>query len=63
MAHAGDNYVRAHGPTTVVRDGQRYLDSGSFGYEQSCSRKTFRQFLVPVRTSEAITWARPERSC
>ncbi|MEV0804675.1 S8 family serine peptidase [Kribbella sp. NPDC050281] len=26
MADAGDNYVRSHGPTTIVRDGQRYLD-------------------------------------
>ncbi|MGW3243886.1 S8 family serine peptidase [Streptomyces sp. NPDC001070] len=26
MADAGDDYVRAYGPTTVVRDGRRYLD-------------------------------------
>jgi hypothetical protein len=26
MADAGDTYVRAYGPTTVVKDGQRYLD-------------------------------------
>ncbi|MGW4641433.1 S8 family serine peptidase [Sphaerisporangium sp. NPDC004334] len=26
MADAGDDYVRAYGPTTVVKDGQRYLD-------------------------------------
>jgi Subtilase family len=26
MADAGDGYVRAHGPTTVLEDGHRYLD-------------------------------------
>ncbi|MCL2552187.1 MAG: S8 family serine peptidase [Actinomycetia bacterium] len=26
MADAGDSYVRSYGPTTVVKDGQRYLD-------------------------------------
>ncbi|MFJ4844876.1 S8 family serine peptidase [Streptomyces sp. NPDC088733] len=26
MADAGDDYVRGYGPTTVVKDGQRYLD-------------------------------------
>ncbi|MFH9089670.1 S8 family serine peptidase [Streptomyces sp. NPDC017673] len=26
MADAGDAYVRSHGPTTVLKDGQRYLD-------------------------------------
>lgn len=26
MADAGDDYVKTYGPTTIVRDGQRYLD-------------------------------------
>ncbi|MET9266648.1 S8 family serine peptidase [Amycolatopsis sp. NPDC004079] len=26
MADSGDQYVRTYGPTTIVRDGQRYLD-------------------------------------
>ncbi|GAA0371771.1 hypothetical protein GCM10009530_22410 [Microbispora corallina] len=26
MADAGDDYVRSYGPTTIVKDGQRYLD-------------------------------------
>ncbi|MGH3447640.1 MAG: hypothetical protein ACRDP4_08445, partial [Nocardioidaceae bacterium] len=26
MADAGDQYVKRHGPTTILRDGQRYLD-------------------------------------
>ncbi|MER6983396.1 hypothetical protein ABT317_42185, partial [Streptomyces carpinensis] len=40
MADAGDDYVRAYGPTTVLKDGRRYLDYPSLP-------------LIPTYTSDA----------
>ncbi|WP_189316567.1 S8 family serine peptidase [Streptomyces brasiliensis] len=40
MADAGDGYVRAYGPTTVLKDGRRYLDYPSLP-------------LIPTYTSDA----------